>query len=200
LFLSNCEGGFEELGVEAGDDSAEDPREIWWTTCSKNESVCELLGVVQGSFERGDFTKREGVFRVLGVAEKRGVSVGRSPVEFRRAMRSPKEWSSPCDVVRIVSRYVSSVLACLLCIFPGVLGRLGTAEKTSVDLRRALCSDECSKPPCEGIMPLQLTGLLVPKLRSSDEFFFVQSQDLFQIADKEVRSKQQSFHNVSVSM
>ena len=144
------------------------------------------MGMVEGSVERGDFMKHEGVFGVLGVAEKRGVSTGRLPVEFRRAMRSPKEWSSPCEAVRIMSRYVSSVLACLLpCIFPkseGFLRRMASAGRTFLDLRRAVRSGECLTPPCEGIM---LTGLLVPKL---GRFFFVKSQDLFQIADKEVET------------
>jgi hypothetical protein len=146
LFLSIRDGVLGGLGVaEAGEVSVEDTREMWWMTLSGSE----------------------GVFGVLGVAEKREGSSARPSVDFRRTMSSSKESLSPCETVRIMSRYASSVRARLVpCTFPkreGVLRRLGSAGRASFDLRRALGSGERSTSPSEGIMLLQLIGSRVPK-------------------------------------
>jgi hypothetical protein len=178
LALSRREGVFGVLGLlEKREDSGEGeppPREMCWTTLANREGVSMKPRLVEGSSELGGFifSKCERVSGVLGVEEKREGSAGGSPAELRHAMRLWKEPSSPSEAVRIIMPRCSLALArCATGILPKVEeGVLGTAGRSSVDVRRAAKSGEGSASPGVGILLLPLIIFLLSETWEGGSF------------------------------
>jgi len=93
-------------------------RGMWWMILSKRK-VSGEFGAEEAVAVDFIFSKCDGDLGVMGVAQERVRSAGRSPGVLRRDTRSQKESSLPSETLRMMASYACSVLAFLVpCIIP----------------------------------------------------------------------------------